>query len=378
MAFKTIYLSSNSMGSAENKMEKKYTIPEFGFIFKNQVLLFFAALTVGICIHFVIMKRIGFGNQVALFDALVSNILLAVLVLILKQIQNNYHTSHPITLVNIAILVVFSFLFLCGLTKTAQFYYMGNGLYFNFLIKNSVARAAVAFLILFLTLYQFWLHKYQLTQQKIMNQKLEIERQLNKAELANIEQQLQPHFLFNSLNSISALTITQPEEARRMVHLLSDFLRGTLRKDLDQEVALKEELHHINLYLEIEKVRFGHRLNIDIQLDPDCEDAKIPALIMQPLIENAIKYGLYGQTGALTIHISAVCQNQYLQLSVSNSYDAGSIQASRGTGFGLNSVGRKLLLLYGQNDLVKTERTDEIFTVRLKIPQSMDNGDELS
>lgn len=349
---------------------KRFKIPQFGFLFKNQTLLFFAALIVGISVHFVVMKRIGFGNQIALFDALTSNLILSVLVLILKQIQNNYHTSHPITLVNIAIIQVFSLAFVFALVKTAHFYYVDNEMYFHFLTKNAIARGVIAFLLLLLTLYQLWIYKNQATQKKILHQQLEMERQLNQAELANIEQQLQPHFLFNSLNSISALTIIQPEEARRMVHLLSDFLRGTLRKDQEQEVDLKEELQHINLYLEIEKVRFGHRLNIDIQLDPVCEHAKIPALILQPIVENCIKYGLYGQTGNLTISIEATCKNHFLHLSVSNPYDKESLNISKGTGFGLNSIGRKLHLLYAQNDLIRTEKNDETFTVKLKIPQS--------
>ncbi len=352
-----------------NPTAKRYRLPQFGFLFKNQVLLFFAALIVGIGVHFVIMKRMGFSNQIALFDALVSNLLLSILVLILKQIQNNYHSSHPITLANMAILKVFSFIFVIGLIKTAHFYYVDDEAYFHFLTQNAIARDAIAFLLLLLTLYHFWLHKNQIIQEKILRQKLEIERQLNQAELANIEQQLQPHFLFNSLNSISALTITQPEEARRMVHLLSDFLRGTLRKDQEEEVDLKEELQHINLYLEIEKVRFGHRLNTDIQLDVLCESSKIPALILQPIIENCIKYGLYGQTDDLVIQIEGTCKNHYLHLSISNPFDPESIHITKGTGFGLNSIGRKLQLLYGQNDLIKTERINGIFTVRLKIPQ---------
>lgn len=354
---------------AGGEQQTRSRIPQFGFLFKNQVLLFFAALVVGICVHFVVMKRIGFSNQVALFDALVSNLILSVMVLILKQIQDNYHTSHPITLVNIAILDAFSFICVFGVIHTARFYYADNEAYLHFLAKNGIARGAIAFLLLLLTLYQLWIYKNQATQEKILKQKLDIERQLNKAELANIEQQLQPHFLFNSLNSISALTIIQPEEARRMVQLLSDFLRGTLRKDLDQEVDLKEELHHINLYLEIEKVRFGHRLNIDMQLDENCEQAKIPALILQPIVENCIKYGLYGQTGNLVIRIEAACRNQFLHLSVSNPYDPESLHTSRGTGFGLDSIARKLALLYSRNDLIRTEKAENVFTVTIRIPQ---------
>lgn len=350
--------------------DKQAPRSEFLFLFKNQVLLFIAAAIAGTAVHFVVMKRVGFSNQIALFDAVVSNIILVILVLILKRILDYYHSKHPVTIVNIAIIKAFSFIFVFGLINTAYFYYGEHEVYFHFLTQNAIGRGVIAFLILFLTLYQFWLHKNQISQEKVFTQKLEIERQLNKAELANIEQQLQPHFLFNSLNSISALTITQPDEARRMVHLLSDFLRGTLRKSPEQEVELKEELHHLNLYLEIEKVRFGHRLNVDIQCDEECEHAKIPSLILQPLIENCIKYGLYGQIGELTIRVEASCRNNSLYLSMSNRYDIESVKTSKGTGFGLSSIERKLYLLYAQNDLIKVEKENDLFTVRLRIPQT--------
>ena len=360
------------MAAADKEEQQKNS--DFRFLFKNQVLLFIGAALIGTCIHFVVMKRAGFSNQVALFDAVVSNLLLTIFVLVLKQILDYYHSKHPITIVNIAIIKAFSFVYALALTQIAFFYYGKGNAYFQFLAKNGIARDMIAFLILLLALYQFWLHKNQISQQKFLNQKLEVERQLNKAELANIEQQLQPHFLFNSLNSISALTITQPDEARRMVHLLSDFLRGTLRKELEQEVKLKDELHHLNLYLEIEKVRFGHRLKVDIRSDELCDNARIPSLILQPLVENCIKYGLYGQTGELTIKVEASCENNYLSLSMSNKYDTESVKTSKGTGFGLSSIERKLYLLYAQNDLIKIEKTEDLFTVKLKIPQEINYG----
>src|SRR5690606_27683378 len=111
-------------------------------------------------------------------------------------------------------------------------------------------------------------------------------------ELYNLRQQLQPHFLFNSLNSIIALIGNQPDRAKEMVFQLSDFLRGTLRKDDQQLIPLAEEVDHLKLYLEIEKVRFGHRLEVKIEIPKEAMEKKLPAMIVQPLLENAIKYGL--------------------------------------------------------------------------------------
>ena len=118
------------------------------------------------------------------------------------------------------------------------------------------------------------------------------------------DQQLQPHFLFNSLNSINALIGFKPDEARKMIHQLSDFLRGTLKKDDDQlQVTLNDELQHLNLYLEIEKVRFGHRLQTEISCDERSGSAKLPSMLLQPIVENAIKFGLYDTTGEVVVSL---------------------------------------------------------------------------
>ena len=104
------------------------------------------------------------------------------------------------------------------------------------------------------------------------------ERLAKEAELFKLRQQLAPHFLFNSLNSISALIGSRPEQARKMIQQLSDFLRGNLRKEDQQWVQLSEELQYLELYLEIEKVRFGHRLSTELDYAPECLDCKMPAV----------------------------------------------------------------------------------------------------
>lgn len=195
-------------------------------------------------------------------------------------------------------------------------------------------------------------------------------KQLAKeAELIKLRQQLQPHFLFNSLNSISALVGSQPEEARKMIYQLSDFLRGTLKKDEQQTVPLHEELQHLSLYLEIEKVRFGHRLNIDLSCDESTKQAKIPPLLLQPIVENAIKFGLYGTIDEITVGIKAQLENSNLIVEVKNPFDEQTQNSKKGTGFGLTSVQRRLFLLYSRNDLIATEKQEHVFVTRLKIPQ---------
>ena len=209
----------------------------------------------------------------------------------------------------------------------------------------------------------------QLDQKETQKRKTEAEQLARDAELYNLRQQLQPHFLFNSLNSINALIGFKPDEARKMIHQLSDFLRGTLKKDDQQQVPLSEELAHLNLYLEIEKVRFGHRLQTEISCDDKCGNAVMPSMLLQPLVENAIKFGLYDTIGEVTVSIRSEMEDNYLVLMVQNPYDPQTSRPQKGTGFGLRGVQRRLYLLFARNDLMETHGNDNIFTTIIKIPQ---------
>ncbi len=196
------------------------------------------------------------------------------------------------------------------------------------------------------------------------------EQMLKDAELFKLRQQLQPHFLFNSLNSISALTITNAEGAREMIQQLSDFLRSTLRREEIQLITLQEELAHLKLYLDIEKVRFGHRLQISINTGKALSSMLLPALLLQPLVENAIKFGLYNTLEAIEIGITATEKNNVLVITVVNPFDEDCLQAASGTGFGLESVRRRLYLLFGRYDLLETIADKNLFTTKLTIPQN--------
>src|SRR6185503_6783933 len=160
-------------------------------------------------------------------------------------------------------------------------------------------------------------------------------------------------------------------EARKMVQQLSDFLRGTIKKEEHQQVTLQEELQYLQLYLEIEKVRFGNRLATNIGIDESTFPMKLPALLLQPVVENAIKFGLYDTTGETMIRITARLEDGNLVISVENPFDPATAQPKQGTGFGLNSVQRRLYLLYGRQDLLFTQQHENIFTTSIKIPQTV-------
>ncbi len=212
-----------------------------------------------------------------------------------------------------------------------------------------------------------WFYLKEQSQNKLQQENAE--KFLREAELSNLRQQLQPHFLFNSLNSISSLAGTQPELARKMVEQLSVFLRGTIKKDANQFVSLEDEIDHLNLYLEIEKVRFGHRLATHLKIAEDSRQLKLPSLLLQPVVENAIKFGLYDTLGTVTISVSSKVEENNLIIQIVNPFDKESSPPKSGTGFGLSSVQRRLALLFFRNDLLKTEQTENTFITTLKIPQ---------
>jgi len=211
-------------------------------------------------------------------------------------------------------------------------------------------------------------------QQEALERREATERLSREAELYKLRQQLQPHFLFNSLNSINALIVLRPQQAREMVLKLSDFLRGTLKREDQQWIALPEELQYLQWYLDIEKVRFGHRLSTEVVADENTQQLVMPPMLLQPVVENAIKYGLYDTTEAITITIKAWVQQDMLYVQVQNPYDSALQQPHQGTGFGLSSIRRRLYLLFARQDLLEISSDDLIFTTLIKVPQPHDKS----
>lgn len=193
-----------------------------------------------------------------------------------------------------------------------------------------------------------------------------------EAELFKLRQQLQPHFLYNSLNSINALIISLPEQAQEMVGKLSDFLRASVKRDTEKDILVSEELQYIENYLAIEMVRFGERLKVIYEKQFEA-DAAIPSFLLQPILENAIKFGLYGNTSDVLIKITIIQEADIVNIQIENPFD-NTMKPLSGTGFGLEGVNRRLYLLYGRTDLLETKNEDNIFITRLKIPQQNVQG----
>ena len=307
------------------------------------------------------------GWSLSFADAAVTNILIAFagydMILIMKYYQ-------PRQAIRVAMSVGLAFLCVYAAHHLTPLLVNETEAYLVFLDRSLFIRGLYIWLMIALISALTWLWLSILEHQEADARSTSIEKMAREAELSRLRQQLQPHFLFNSLNSISALAGSKPEEARKMIHQLSDFFRGTLKKDDHQLIPLSEELEHLTLYLEIEKVRFGHRLKTEIQSSADTLAMKLPSLLLQPVVENAIKFGLYDTIGETAIRIVASSENNYLKIAVHNPFDPASAAASRGTGFGLASIQRRLYLLYARNDLINTSQKENTFTTTLSIPQS--------
>ena len=197
-----------------------------------------------------------------------------------------------------------------------------------------------------------------------------LESLVKETELKMLRSQINPHFLFNSLNSVSSLTITDPEKARTMVIKLSEFMRYALSRKDEKPVTLQSELENLRLYLDIEKVRFGERLKIEENIDPACLRTSLPVMILQPLYENAIKHGVYETSREVTVNTTVMLTDDHVEITIRNNFDPEATPA-RGTGTGLSNVARRLELMYGNKASINTEKEKDLFSVKIYLPSSI-------
>lgn len=217
-----------------------------------------------------------------------------------------------------------------------------------------------------LTMINYLIIYYNIYQQKTL-QEAELKTNLKEAELKSLKYQINPHFIFNSLNSISSLTLYDPGKAREMTIKLSDYMRGMLSKNEKQFNKLNDELKNIRLYLDIEKVRFEDKFEYIEEVPEEILESKIPNMLFQPLFENAIKHGVYESLDKVTLHLSAKKLDEYVKYELSNGYDPESVPR-KGEGIGLKNIQDRLKLFYNQDNLFIIENKNNIFKAILYIP----------
>ena len=344
-------------------------MPVSPFRVRKFLIVFIIAWVILMADHALLLYWFNFPLETSIIDSAINNItLLCTCIMVMNSIR--YYVPDINQYLNVlAMCLVFTILWLL-LNKWLLSLALGDyDDYRSFINRSLVIRGSVGFLILgVMTMTVIIWFNWQ-EQQFSEQRKADADKLTKEAELFKLRQQLQPHFLFNSLNSINALIGLRPEEARKMVQQLSDFLRGTIKKEETQWVNLEEELQYLQLYLDIEKVRFGNRLTTETAVEDETLSMKLPSLLLQPIVENAIKFGLYDTTGDTIIRLTTTRQNDELIITVSNPFDPETSSPKQGTGFGLKSVQRRLYLLFARSDLLVTEAKGDIFTTIVRIPQ---------
>jgi two-component system, LytTR family, sensor histidine kinase AlgZ len=203
--------------------------------------------------------------------------------------------------------------------------------------------------------------------EKAERRALELTILTRDAELKALRAQIDPHFLFNSLHSISALTTTDPPAARRMCLLLADFLRDTLRLGASSRISLAEEFALADRFLEIERVRLGPRLNVARDTDPQAAACLVPPLLLQPLVENAVVHGIGHLVDGGTIRIAASRVDSTLKITLENPCDPDRPRRN-GSGLGLELLKKRVLTQFGSDAHVRVEEQPDTFRVEVRIP----------
>ncbi len=340
---------------------------------KNYFLSYLSIWLVIISIHTLILNFFyGINGMISLSDSIIFNLTFMLIGYALWFVIRFNLKEKPsvfdmifnhllVAIVVIAIWLAVSYFSLASLYGDHQDYMI--------FLSSSIPWRAVTglfYYLLFVMFYYLILYYDDLQEKLSMESKLQ--NLVTQAELDALKSQINPHFLFNSLNSISSLTITSPHKAQEMVIKLSDFLRYSLSHDRNEKTSLKEEFENLKRYLDIEKIRFGKRLNFVYDMPESCEQVQIPNMILQPLIENAIKHGVYKSFDEVRVEIRCIEENDYIVIEISNDYDPDT-RKPKGEGIGLKNIRKRLQLIYLRTDLLETLAEKMVFKARLKIPK---------
>ncbi len=303
------------------------------------------------------------------YDAICSTVILSLCLWIVAVLVRAYPTTAAVYPYSITVAAVISIVSAGAEWKVLKWWVVhDNQLYGEWAFHSMPVR------FLFTCILSIWagtataLRKNIIALETRYQQQADASVLLKEAELFKLRQQLQPHFLYNSLNSISALILIAPEKAQEMIGKLSDFLRSSVQHESENTLPVRDELKYIQSYLAIEAVRFGDRLCVNIHTQYN-DKATLPPFLLQPILENAIKFGLYGRTGQVSIDINITSDQHMLIISVSNPYDV-NVLPPKGTGFGLEGIQRRLYLLFARTDLLEKKKDGDHFTTILKIPQA--------
>ncbi|MEO8230754.1 MAG: histidine kinase, partial [Ignavibacteriota bacterium] len=307
---------------------------------------------------------------ISVVDAVVFNLLIAALGLsfwyssVYLSIENNQITKVILThfgggiLISIVWLALGYFVVISLINDTEKFS--------DFFVKTIKSRFIIGILYYFLLTAFYYIVIYYSGFQERALKETELKNLVTEAELRSLKFQINPHFIFNSLNSMSALTEIDPKKAKQMIIKLAEFLRYTLANNDRQKNSLNEELKNLKLYLDIEKIRFDDKFVFVEDLHEECGKTEIPSMILQPLFENAIKHAVYETLDSVTIKLTCTKQDGFLKISLCNNFEGESHK--KGAGVGLKNIKDRLALIYQQDNLMEIKKENGKFVVNIFIP----------
>lgn len=340
---------------------------------KNLILYLAVWLCIIASYQAVLTWGIGLEIKYALPDNLISNILLMGLGLSF-WFSAKYISFEHTSIIKIFLSHIFGGIFISVLWLAVSFFLINSltaieVVYSEFFFTTLPWKFLIGVLYYFLVTAFYYLIIYYSNYQERILKESDLKNLVTEAELKSLKFQINPHFIFNSLNSMSALTVINPEKARSMILKLADFLRYTLASNEKQTTSFSEELKNIRLYLEIEKVRFEDKFDFIEETHEECLKIKVPSMILQPLFENAIKHAVYEALEKVTLQLSAKCKDDFMEIKVENNFDGTSTSKS-GAGIGLTNIKNRLELIYNRKDLFHINKDKNLFSVTIYIPVS--------
>ena len=339
--------------------------------FRNLIILLLYTFSYALVSFLVLFLGLELDFNSSVIESLVSAIILCGLTLIWHypakyiSIEQNsllkVTVSHIIAaIISSGLWILFVYAIMVGLLGFEDKYqnYFYNTLLWRFIVGLMSYAVVVSF---------YYLVTYYSESQERAVKESELKNLITQAELKSLKFQINPHFIFNSLNSMSALTEIDPKKAKEMIIKLADFLRYILATNEREKNKLSEELKNIRLYLDIEKIRFEDKFDYSELIDDECNKAEIPNMILQPLFENVIKHAVYETLDKVQLTLKCSFDDGYLKIQLQNNFDESS-KPRKGAGVGLKNINDRLNLIYRRNDLMEVKKEKGIFNVTLFIP----------
>ncbi len=339
----------------------------------KNVIVYSVALLIITVKHFSVLYFVENINwMTAAFDSMISMIIFALLSFALwnniKYSKAHDQLTFGSFMTYLVMVWIFSLIWVTASYAICNDIFFTDNAYLLFLKRSLPWRFIIAFFLFSnaATLYLLLLYNDSLRDKQ--RGEVQLLEKVKESELNMLKSQINPHFLFNSLNSISSLTITDPDKAQDMVIKLSDYLRYSISHNDIKLQDFCKELANIERYLEIEKVRFGDKLQYSNDISQECLNTRIPIMLLQPLYENAIKHGVNESTTPIHINTKAIISGNLLLLEIKNNYES-PIANKKGAGIGLTNIRERLQLMYASDTLMNINSENGIFTVKILIPQ---------